>query len=136
MAKARTPTALHELQEAGRQQSLRRHENEPKLAGRDLLLDLPHRPRRHAAVQRRRRIAAGAQAVDLVLHQGDQRRDDDVHPLRQLGGHLVAQRLAAAGRHHHQRIPLFQSRPNRLLLDGSQRAEAPVTADDRQDVVE
>ncbi len=32
----------------------------------------------HAAVQRRGRVAAVAQPVDLVLHQRDQRRDDDV----------------------------------------------------------
>ena len=42
--------------------------------------------------------------VDLVLHQRDQRRDDDADAVAQERGDLVAQRLAAAGRHEHERV--------------------------------
>jgi hypothetical protein len=40
----------------------------------------------------------------LVLHQGDERRDDDGRARPQQGRDLVAQRLAAAGGHQHQRV--------------------------------
>ena len=45
-----------------------------------------------------------AQRVDLVLHQRDQRRDDDADAIAQQRRNLVAQRLAAAGGHQHQRV--------------------------------
>jgi hypothetical protein len=44
------------------------------------------------------------QRVDLVLHQRDQRRDHDADARPQQRRDLVAQRLAAAGRHQHQRV--------------------------------
>jgi hypothetical protein len=40
----------------------------------------------------------------LVLHQGDQRRDDDGGARPQQGRDLVAQRLAAARGHQHQGV--------------------------------
>jgi hypothetical protein len=48
-----------------------------------------------------------AQRVDLILHQRDQRRHHDAGALPQQRGNLVAQRLAAAGRHQHQRVATF-----------------------------
>jgi hypothetical protein len=53
--------------------------------------------------QRRRGDAAGAQRVDLVLHQRDQRRHHERDAALIAEHHrreLVAQRLAGAGRHH------------------------------------
>jgi hypothetical protein len=44
------------------------------------------------------------QGIDLVLHQGDERRDDHPDPVPDQRGDLVAQRLAAAGRHEYQRV--------------------------------
>src|SRR2546423_9390014 len=62
---------------------------------------------------RSRRIEEGrfhaglVQCADLVVHQGDERRDDDARalalPMAHDRGHLVAQRFAAAGGHEHQR---------------------------------
>jgi hypothetical protein len=47
--------------------------------------------------------AVGAQRVDLVFHQRDERRDHDRGAGAVQRGHLVAQRLAAAGGHEHER---------------------------------
>ena len=43
--------------------------------------------------------------IDLVLHQGDQRRDDQRQPVQRHGRQLVAEALAAAGRHDAQAVP-------------------------------
>src|SRR3546814_18763924 len=48
-----------------------------------------------------------AERVDLILHQRDQRRHHDAVALTHERGNLVAQRLAAAGRHQSQRIAAF-----------------------------
>src|SRR3546814_17243014 len=45
--------------------------------------------------------------LDLILHQRDQRRHHDAGALTHERGNLVAQRLAAAGRHQYQRIAAF-----------------------------
>ena len=50
------------------------------------------------------RTPSSAQRRDLVLHQRDQRRHDDADAFAQQRRDLVAQRLAAAGRHQHQRV--------------------------------
>ena len=45
-----------------------------------------------------------AQGGDLVVHQGDQRRDDDRGAGADQGGHLVADAFAAAGGHQHEGV--------------------------------
>ena len=55
-------------------------------------------------VEERRAHAELAQRLHLVLHQRDQRRDHDRRALAQQRRQLVAQRLAAAGGHEHQRV--------------------------------
>ena len=65
-----------------------------------LLLVFP----RHRRVDQRRRDALRKQRVHLVLHQRDQRRDDQRHTLKTKCRQLIAQRLPAAGRHHHQPV--------------------------------
>ena len=87
-----------------------------------------------AAVQRRGGIAALAQAVDLVLHQRDQRRDDDVGALAPRRRDLVAQRLAAAGRQHDQRVAARQPARIASLLQRPQLVVAPVAAQGLEDV--
>ena len=49
-------------------------------------------------IEKGRGDAAGLQLVDLVLHQRDERRDDDGEAGPGEGGELEAERLAAAGR--------------------------------------
>ena len=45
------------------------------------------------------RKPSSRQRVDLVLHEGDQRRDDEHGPPQDARRELVGQRLARAGRH-------------------------------------
>ena len=60
--------------------------------------------RRERAVVERRRHAVADERVDLVLHQRDERRDDDRETRPHERRRLEAQRLAAAGRQHDDRI--------------------------------
>ena len=97
--------ALQQRQEARRQQALRRDVEQVELAVGE---QRARPPARVAGIERgveeRRAHAELPQRLDLVLHQRDQRRDDDRRALAQQRGQLVAQRLAAAGGHEHQRI--------------------------------
>ena len=117
---------LGELQKTRREQTLRRDEQQAITAGGELFLSLVDGMRRHAAIERRRRIAALAQAVDLIFHQRNQRRDDDIGAARQRRRDLIAKRFAAAGGQHDQRVALFQAGANRLLLERPQLAVTPV----------
>ncbi len=83
---------------------LGRQVQQVQLAGEELGLHQPpllevlrgvHEPGPHA--QR-------PQCVHLVLHQGDERGDDDPRTRPDQGRDLVAQRLAAAGRHEHDGV--------------------------------
>jgi hypothetical protein len=86
-------------QRAVDEQAFRGDVHEVDLAGEHLLLD----GLRLAPVERR--IEAGGldaklgQGIDLVLHERDERRDDNGAARSEQGGNLVAQTLAAAGRH-------------------------------------
>ena len=64
-------------------------------------------------VEERRAHAELQQRRDLVLHQRDQRRDDDPGAGAHQRRDLVAQRLAAAGRHQHQRVAAARRRGRR-----------------------
>ena len=60
--------------------------------------------RRQRGVQAGGRDAVRAERVDLVLHERDQRRDDDGGAVAMQRRDLEAQRLAAAGRHEHESV--------------------------------
>ncbi len=66
------------------------------------------------------------QGVDLVLHQGDERRDDERRSVGEDRGELVAERLAAAGRHHHHRVAAGEDRLDDLPLAGAEAVVAEV----------
>jgi len=68
--------------------------------------------------------AARLQEVDLVLHQGDERRDHQRHAGQGQRGQLVAQALAAAGREDGQDASAFQQAGDGLGLAGAQGVEA------------
>nr|GEU28580.1 hypothetical protein [Tanacetum cinerariifolium] len=57
----------------------------------------------------------------LVLHQRDQGRHHHRHAVEQPRRHLVAQRLAAAGGHHGQRVVAGQHAVDHVALASSQR---------------
>ena len=56
------------------------------------------------------------QSRNLVLHQRNQRRDDDRDARTAEGGDLIAQRLTGAGRHQHKRVLARDYRVDRGLL--------------------
>ena len=69
------------------------------------------------------RMPSSLHRVDLVLHQGDQRRDDQRHALAAYGRQLVAEALAAAGGHDAQAIVTLEDRRDDLRLTGSKGTE-------------
>ncbi len=68
-----------------------------------------------------------AEPLDLVLLQREQRRHDDGAPVEEDPGHLVAERLAGAGRRHEQHVAAPEQGAHRLLLAGKEvgMAEEP-----------
>ena len=58
------------------------------------------------------------QRVDLILHERDQRRDDETGALEHDRGQLVAEALAAAGREHRERGAPGEQRLDDLALPG------------------
>ena len=86
--------------------------------------------RREGAVELDRGDVARLQAVHLIFHERDERRDDDGGAAAQHGRRLVAERLAAAGGEHEQRIATIQYGPHRVFLQRAKRAVTPVLLHD------
>ncbi len=104
----RDPLPLQSRQGAAAEQPLRRDVDQVEPAGIQHPADLALFVRRLVGVHGRRRDAELAQGGHLVVHQRDQRRDDDGGAGAAQGGQLVADALAAAGRHQHQRVAAAQ----------------------------
>ena len=96
--------ALEEVQHARLDQALGRKIEQLDLAALQLRSDGSLLFAGHGGVERGRRHAQFQQGGDLVVHQRDQRRDHHGHAGPQQGRHLIAQGLAAARGHQHQRI--------------------------------
>ena len=73
---------------------------------------------RHGAVDESGPDALGPERVDLVFHQGDQRRDYQGYAVEQHRRKLVADGLATARRHEHQRIAPGEHVPDDVFLVG------------------
>jgi hypothetical protein len=56
----------------------------------------------------------------LILHQGNQGRKNDCGPFSNQGRNLVAERFAAAGRHHHHGVFSGNEAVNNLLLNATE----------------
>jgi hypothetical protein len=95
-------------QEARRQHTLGRGVQQHQAAGQQLALDAPRLVAVERAVEEGGGHAGLVQRADLVVHQRDQRAHDHRDALAGAvahdGRHLVAQALAAAGGHEHQRV--------------------------------
>ncbi len=74
--------------------------------------------------ERAGRHAPLREGVDLILHERDERRDDERGPARDDGGELVAQRFSGAGRHDRDGRPPRQHRVDDLALPRSKRLQA------------
>ena len=60
------------------------------------------------------------QCADLILHQRDQRRDNERDTDLHQRGHLIAHRLSRAGRHDPYDVASGQKTVNQLLLSGTE----------------
>jgi len=74
--------------------------------------------------------AIGLERLDLVAHQGDQRRDDDTRAGAHQRRNLVAKRFAAPGGHQHQRIAACNQRLDDFALAAAKIAESEDLAQD------
>ena len=83
-------------------------------------------PGREARMDRHGRDAPCPEAIDLVFHQGDERRDDDAHAFAGEGRNLIGERLSAARGHQRQRVAPFHDGADDPLLHGTELREAPV----------
>ena len=72
--------------------------------------------RRHRRVERLGPHALLPHRLDLVAHQGDQRRDDDTDAVSAQRRDLVADRFAGAGRKQHHRIAALDDVVDHRLL--------------------
>jgi hypothetical protein len=64
------------------------------------------------------------QGIHLILHQGNQRRDDDADTLAHQSRNLITQRLAPTRRHQRQDIAPLQQGPDDVRLMVAERTEA------------
>ena len=78
-------------------------------------------PRRRG--EHHRGVAEVGEPRALVAHQRDQRRDDHGQVLPGERGELVAEALAAAGRHDHERVAPVERGLHRLALAGAEGGE-------------
>ena len=116
--------AGQQRQRAILQQPLGRDVEDVETTGGDAVLE-----RRLLAIVERRVEKGGLDAglrqrLDLILHERDQRRDDDAGAGAHERGDLVAQRLAAAGRHQRQRVATGDHRRDDVRLVRAEVAKA------------
>ena len=128
--KQRDVEIIEQREAAFGHQALRREVQQVEFAGACTALDrLCLRPG-ECRVQEFGAHARFLQRRDLILHQRNQRRDDDAHARAQQRGHLVAERLAATGRHQHQRIAAGGDVCDDLRLIGAEISVAEDVAED------
>ena len=116
--------AAEQAEAARRHQPLRRDIEQVEIAGQQPRLDGVGFLIGQRRIQHRRLDAGLEQAGDLVAHQRDQRRDHDAAALSQQRRQLIAQRLAAAGRHQHQAIAAAGDVPHDLFLRAAKAGQA------------
>ena len=74
--------------------------------------------------------AAMAQVMHLVLHQRNERCDDDAHPFLSERRHLEGDALASTGRHQSQGVMPVAYRLDDVSLDAAKRIVAPIALQD------
>ena len=120
----RNGRAAEQGKAARRQQSLRRDVEQVELARKQLPLHRLGFGKGKRRVQHRGPDACLEQTRNLVAHQRDQRRHHDAAAGPQQRRQLIAQRLAAAGRHQHQTIAALRDMPDDLLLSPAKARQA------------
>ncbi len=95
---------VHQADETVGKQALGRDVHQIELAAHQAAFGVDHRVESERGIEESGAYAGLQQRVDLILHQRDQRRDDDADARPQQRRNLEAQGLAAAGWHQHQRV--------------------------------
>ena len=121
------PRSPQPRQEAFAGEPLGRNEEEPELAILEPPPELPAVAGIVGGVEARGGDAERLELPHLVAHQRNQRRDDDGQPAVDDRRQLVADRLAAAGRHDGEDVLAGQDPGDDLALAGPER----VVAEDR-----
>jgi hypothetical protein len=122
--------AAEQRAERRRRQALGRDEEQAQRAVERTGFDRALLVRRGRAVQRRRGHAGRDERVDLVLHQRDERRDDDGQSVEEQRRRLEAERLSRAGGHDQERVAPGEHGVDGLPLQRAQRGEPPRARDD------
>jgi hypothetical protein len=107
-------------------EALGRDVEELQLAGARVVEDAHLLVEADGRVEHGGRDAAQAELVDLVLHEGDERRHDERHAGQQRRRELIAEGLAAARRHHAEDRAPLEDGGDEFLLAGAEGVEAPV----------
>ena len=76
---------------------------------------------RQRAVERGGGKAPRAGGGHLILHEGDQRGDDQGRPVTEEGGNLKADRLPTPGGQHGEDVAAFLDRGDHPALEGAER---------------
>ena len=100
----RKPGLREQAEAALGQQALGRDIQQIELAAPRAALDLRGLRPAQRRIEKRGAHPELGERRDLVLHQRDERRDHHPDAVAQQRGNLVAERLAAAGRHQDQRV--------------------------------
>ena len=95
-----------------------------RLAGGEAIRDVAHLVGADARIEPRSVDSPAHEGVDLILHQGDQRRDDDGDPVEQERRQLVAEALAGSRRKHRKGGAAGEQCLDDPLLPGSKFGEA------------
>ena len=93
-------------------------EDELRISGRDAVEMLVLLGTRQGGVHLRSGQAEAAHLVVLILHERDERRNDDRHSREKQCGQLIAEGFARSGGHHGQGIGAGQDRGDHLVLAG------------------
>ena len=112
--------AAKERPEPGVAEPLGGDVGEGQPAGPELAEATPHLGRIEGRGKVRGGDAALLERANLVLHEGDERRDDQRGPAKQRGGELVGEALAAAGRGDEEQAPDGEQPLDRLPLPGTE----------------
>ena len=72
----------------------------------------------------------GRELVLLVLHQGDERADDDGQPGQEQRGQLIDDRFSASRRHHDEGVVSSEHGSDRLPLTGAKIGMAKALVED------
>ncbi len=116
----------HRVREHAAAETLRCHVDEFVLTTPQCIYALLLLGECESAVDQRGGNAASLQRIHLVLHQGDERTDDDGHAFHDHGWKLIAEGLSSAGGHDDQRVPTTEDLRHHLLLTVEELAKAEV----------